>query len=156
MHLENLGDTLVRGGCKWWMVSVAGTRVWLRFIHPPGANGTDDSMPRSTVSKLRCGATMNWGTLWVLASSEIAVSNPNGMWSLKNEIGYFRPQHHCPVAFDSSCIALTSSDLWPLEDRPQNALREPQGLLDTGFPRMMDGLHGQNKGVTRVHLPTQR
>ena len=155
MHLENLGDSSVRGGCERWMVSVARTRVCIGFTHPPRANGADNSMPRSAVSKLRCGATMNWGTLRVLASSEIAVPNPNGMWSIKNEIGYFRLQHHHPVAFDSSSIALTSFKLWPLEDQPQNALREPWGLLGTGWLRTMDGLRGWNKNLTRVHPPTR-
>ena len=125
MHLEHLGDSLVRGGRGQWMVSVARKRVSLGFNLPPKANGVDDSMPRSTVSNLCCGAPMNWGTLRVLASREIAVPNPNGMWSLKNEIGYFRSQHHRPVAFDSSLIALTSFELWPSEDRPRNALRAP-------------------------------
>ena len=137
-----------------WMVFVAGIRVWLGFTHPPGANGADDLMPRSVVSNLRCGAPMNWGTLRVLASSEITVQNPNRMWSLKNKTNYFRPQHHRLVAFDSSLIALTSFKLWPSEDRPQNALREPWGLLGTGWPRTMDGLRCWNNSVTRVHPPT--
>ena len=155
MHLDHLGDSLVRGGRGWWMVSVAGTRVWLGFTYPPRANGADDSMPRSAVSKLCCGATMNWGTLRVLASSKIAMLNPNRMWSLKNEIVYFSIQHHHPVAFDSSSIARTSSELWPSKDWPQNALREPWRLLGTGWPRMTDGLRGWKKGMTRVHPPTQ-
>ena len=155
MHLEHLGHSSVRGGRGWWMVSMARTRVWLGFTHPPGANGTDDLMPRSVVSKLRCGAPMNWATLWVLASSEIIVPNPNGMWSLENEIGYFRSQHHHLVTFDSLSIALTSSELWPSEDQPQNTLREPWGLLSTKWPRMMDSLRGRNNSVTRVHPPTR-
>ena len=154
MQLEHLGDSSVQGGCGWWMVSMERKRVSLGFTYPPEAKSTDDSMPRSVVSKLCCGAPMNWGTLQVLASSEIVVLNPNGMWSLKNEIRYFRPQHHHPIAFDSSSIALTSSELWPSEDWPQNALRAPWRLLDTGWPQTMDGLRGWNKGVTRVHLPT--
>ncbi len=153
MHLEHLEDSSVWGGRKWWMVFVARTRVWLGFTHPSGANGTDNSMPRLVVSNLCCGAPMNWGTLRVLASSEITVLNRNGMWSLKNEIGYFRPWYHCHVAFDSSSIALTSSELWPSKDRPQNALRAPWRLLGTRWPQMMDGLCGQKKGVTRVHPP---
>ena len=155
MHLEHLGDSLVRGGREWRMVSVAGTKVWLGFTHPLGASGADDSMPRSAVSKLRCGAPTNWGTLRVLASSEIAVPNPNGMLYLENEIGYFRPQHHRLVAFDSLSIVLTSSKLWPSKDRPRNALRAPWRLLGTGWPRTMDGLRGWNKSVTRVHPPTR-
>ena len=58
-HLEHLGDSLVWGGCKQWMVIVARTRVSLGFTYPLRANGTNDSMQRSTVSKLRCGAPMN-------------------------------------------------------------------------------------------------
>ena len=120
-------------GWSWTMdVSMDGTRVSLGFTYPPGVNGTKDSMPRLAVSNLRCGAPMNWGKLRVLASSEIIVPNPNEMRSLKNEIGYFRPQHHHLVTFNNSSIALTSSELWPLKDRPQNALREPWGLLGTG------------------------
>ena len=144
MHLEHLGDSLVWGGCGWRMVFVAGTRVWLGFTYQPRANGADDSMPRLAVSKLHCGAPMNWCTL----------SNPNRMWSLKNEIGYFRPQHHHIVEFNSLLISLMSSELWPSEDWPRNALRTPWRLLGMGWPRMMDGLHGWKKGVTRVHLPT--
>ena len=52
MHLEHLGDYSVWGGCRWWMVFVAKTRVSLGFACPYGANGTDDSMPTSIVSKL--------------------------------------------------------------------------------------------------------
>ena len=152
MHLEHLGDSLVWGHRGWWMVSVIKTRVSLGFTHPPRANGIDNSMPRSVVSNLHCGAPMNWG---ILASSEIAVPNPNRMWSLKNEIIYFRLQHHRLVAFDSSSIALTSSKLWPSEDQPQYTLRAPWRLISTGWSWMMDGHCGQNKGVTRVHLPTQ-
>jgi len=155
MHLDHLRDSFVWGCHGWWMVSVARKRVWLGFTHPPRANGTDDFMPRLVVSKLHCGAPMNWGTLRVLASSKIIVPNPNGMWSLKNKIGYFRPQHHHPIAFNNSSIALTSSELWPSKDQPQNALREPWGLLGTGWPRMMDGLRGWNKSVNRVQPPTQ-
>ena len=155
MHLEHLGDSSVWGGCRRWMISMDGTRVSLGFTHPLRANGTDDLMPRSMVSKLHSGAPMNWGTLRVLASSKIIVPNPNRMWSLKNEIGYFRPQHHHPVAFNSSSIALMSSELWPSEDKPWNALREPWGLLGMGWLRTMDGLRVWNKGVTRVHPPTQ-
>jgi hypothetical protein len=55
------------------------------------------------------------------------------------------------VSSNGSLIALTSSELWPSKDRPQNALRAPWRLLGTGWPQMMDGLCGQNKGVTRVH-----
>ena len=155
MHLEHLGDYSVRGGRKWWMVSVARTRVPLGFTHPSKANGIDDSMPRTAVSKLRCGAPMNWGTLRVLASSEIIVLNPNRMWSLKNEIGYFRPQHEYHVAFDVSSIALTSSELRLLEDQPRYALRAPWRLLGTGWPRMMDGLCAWKKGMNRVYPPTR-
>ena len=36
-----------------------GKRVSLGFTFPSRANGVDDSMPRSAVSKLRCGALMN-------------------------------------------------------------------------------------------------
>ena len=61
------------------MVSVAGTRVTLGLTCPLKANGIDDLMPRSMVSKLHYGAPMNLGTLQVLASSEIAVLNPNGL-----------------------------------------------------------------------------
>ena len=142
MHLEHLGDSSVLGGHRWWRLSGAGTRVSLWFTHRFGVNGTENLMPRSAVSNLRYGAPMNWGTLRVLASREIDVPNPNQMWSLKNEIGYFRLQHHHHVAFNSSSIALTTSKLWPSEDRPQNALREPWGLLGTGCLRTMDGLHG--------------
>ena len=155
MHLEHLGDSSVQSGRRQWMVFVARTRVSLGFTCPPEANGADDLMPRSMVSKLRCGAPMNWGTLWVLASSEIDVPNPNKMWSLENEIGYFRPCHEYILEFDILLIALTSSELWPSEDWPRNALRAPWRLLGTGWPQTMDGLHGRNKGVTRVHLPTQ-
>ena len=153
MHLEHLGDSLVRGGHRWWMVSMAGTRVWLGFIHPPGANGTDDLMPRSVVSKLCCRAPMNWGTLWVLASSKIDVPNTNRMWSLENEIGYFRPQHDCTIVFNVSLIAPMSSKLWPSEDRPQYALRAPWRLFSKGWPWMMKALWNWNKGVTRVQPP---
>ena len=153
MHLENLGDSSVRGGRRRWMVFVAGKRVSLGFTHPPKANGTDNLMPRSAVSKLRSTAPMNWGTLRVLASSEIAVPNPNGIWSLKNEIYYFRPQHHHSVKFDSSLIAFTSLELWTLKDWPWNALKAPWRLLGIGWPWTMDGLHGWNKGVTKVHPP---
>ena len=111
---------------------MAGTRVSLGFTHPHEANVTNDLMPRSTVSKLRCGAPMNWGTQRVLASREITVPNPNGMWYLKNEIGYFRSQHQHRVAFYSSSIALMSSELWSLEDRPQNTLRAPWRLSVQG------------------------
>ena len=154
MHLEDLGDSSVQSGHRWGRVSMDGTRVSLGFTHPFGANGIRNSMPRSMFLKLHCSAPMNWGTLWVLASSEITVPNPNRMWSLKNEIGYFMPQHHHPVAFNNSSIVLMSFELWPLKDRPQNALREPWGLLDTGWPRMMDGLHGRKKCVTRFQLTT--
>ena len=154
-NLHHLRDSLVQGGRKWWMVSMAGTRVWLGFTHPPRANGDDDLMPRSAVSKLCCGAPMNWGTLRVLASSKIIVPNPKGMWSLRNEIGYFMPWHHRPVEFKVSSIALMISVLWPSEDWPRNALRAPWRLLSMGWPRMMDDLHSWNKGVTRVHLPIQ-
>ena len=154
MHLENLGDSSVRGGCRRWMLSMDRKRVSLGFTYPPEANGIDDSMPRSAVSKLCCGAPMNWGTLRVLASSEITVPNPNGMWPLKNEICHFRSQHHHPIAFDSSSIILMSSQLWPSKDRPRNALRAPWRLLGMGWPRMTDGLYGWNKGVTRVHPTT--
>ena len=115
MHLEHIRDYLVRGGHEWWRVSMAGTRVLLGFTHPFRANGTNDLMPRSMVSKLCYVAPMNGGTLWVLASSEIDVPNPNGMWSLKNEIGYSRSRNHHPIEFDVSSIALTSSNLWPSE-----------------------------------------
>ena len=155
MHLEHLGNSLVRGGCGWWMVSMARKRVLLGFTYPPEANGTNDSMPRLVVSKLSCGAPMNWGTLRVLASSEIIVPNPKGMWSLKNEIGYFRSQHHHPIKLNSSSIVLMSSKLWPSEDQPRNTLRAPWRLLGTGWPQMMDGLCGWNKGMTRVHPPTR-
>ena len=111
---------------------MAGTRVWLGFTHPPRANSANDLMPRSMILKLRCGAPMNWGTLQVLALSKIVVPNPNGMWSLKNKIGHFRSQHHHLVAFDSSSIVLTSSQLWPSEDQPRNALRAPWRLLVRG------------------------
>ena len=60
---------------------------------------------------------------------------------------------HFLVAFDVSLIALMSSELRPSEDQPQNALRAPWSLLGMGWPRMMDGLHDQKKGVTRVHPP---
>ena len=59
------------------MVSVARTRVSLGFTHPPRANGVDDSMPRSMVSKLYYGTPINRGTLRVLASREIIMPNPN-------------------------------------------------------------------------------
>ena len=154
MHLEHLRDSSVWGGHEWWRLSMARKRVSLGFTRPFGANGFDDSIPRSVVSKLHCGAPMNWGTLRVLASSEITVLNPNRMWSLENEIGYFRPQHHYPIAFHSSSISLMSSKLWPSKDRPRNTLRAPWRLLGTGWPQMMDGLCDQNKGVTWVHPPT--
>ena len=155
MHLEHLGDSSIWGGHGRWMVSVAKTRVSLGFTHPPRANSADDSMPRLTVSKLHYGAPMNWGILWVLASRKIIVPNPNGMWSLENEIVYFRTWHDHPVAFNGSSIALTTSELWPSEDWPQNALREPWGLLGTRWPRTMDGLRVWNKSVNRVHPPTR-
>ena len=142
MHLEHLGDSSVRGGHRWWMVSMDTIRVSLGFTHPPEADGTKNLMPRLSVSKWLCGAPMNWGTLRVLALSEITVPNPNGMWSLKNKICYFRYQHHHPIEFDISLIALTSSELWPSEDQPQNALRAPWRLLVMGWPRMIDALHG--------------
>ena len=142
MHLEHLGDSSVQSGRRRWMISMARKRVSLGFTHPSRYNVIDDSMPRSTVSKLRCGAPMNWGTLRVLVSSEIIVPNPNEMWSLKNEIVYFRPQHHHPIEFNVSSIALMSSELRPSEDRPQNALRAPWRLLGTGWPRTMEDLHG--------------
>ena len=129
------------------------TRVSLGFTHPPRANGTDDLMPRSVVSMLRCGVPTNWGTLRVLASSEIAMPNPNRMWSLKNEIGYFRYRHHRPIEFDVSLIALTSSKLWPSKDWPRNTLRAPWRLLSTGWPRMMDALRA-NLSIQKVHSST--
>ena len=141
-HLEHLRDSSVRGGRGWWRVSADRTGVSLGFTHPFRANGVDYLMPILAVSKLHCGAPMNWGTLWVLASRENVVPNPNRKWSLKNEIGYFRPQHHYPVAFDSSLIALMSFELWTLEDRPWSTHREPWGLLSTGWLRTMDGLCG--------------
>ena len=150
MHLEHLGDSLVRGGRGWWMLSMDKKRVSLGFTHPPRANDTKNLTPRSMVSELHSGAPMNWVTLQILASSEIVVPNPNGMWSLKNEIGHFRSQHHHPVAFDSSSIVLTSSQLWPSEDRPWYILREPWRLFGTGWPQTMEALCGWNKGVTRV------
>ena len=153
-HLENLGNSSVQGDHGRWKLFVVRTRVSLGFTRPSRANGVDDSMPRSAISKLRYGAPMTWGTLWVLSSSKIAMPNPNEMWSLKNEIGYFRPQHHHLVAFNSSLIALMNSKLWPSKDRPRNALRAPWRLLGSGWPRMTDGLRGWNKGVTRVHPPT--
>ena len=155
MHVENIGDSSVWGGHRWWMVSMARTRFSLGFTHPPKANGADDLLARSVVSNLWCGAPMNWGTLRDLASSEIVVPNPNGMWSLKNEIVYFRPQHHHPVTFDSLSIALMNSELWPLEDQPQNALRPPWRFLGMGWPQRMDALYGWKSVVTRVHLPSQ-
>ena len=148
MHLENLGDSTIRGGHRRWMVFVARKRVWLGLTHPPRANGIDDSMPRLAVSKLCYGAPMDYGTLWVLASSEIVVPNPNGMWSLKNEIDYFRPWHHHSIEFYISLISLTSSEL-----QPWNALRVPWRLQSTGWLWTMEGLCGQKKGVTRVFLP---
>ena len=153
MHSKHLGDSSVWGGHRWWRLSVVKKRVSLGFTHPFRANGIDDLMPRSAVPKLRCGALMNWGTLRVLALSEIIVPNPNGMWSLKNEINYFRPQHHCLVEFNISSIALTSSELRPSKDRPRYALRAPWRLFSTGWPRTMEALHGWKKGVARVHPP---
>ena len=58
---------------------MARTRVSLGFTHPLGGNDTKNLMPRSMVSKLCCGVPMNLDTLEVLASSEIVVSNSNGM-----------------------------------------------------------------------------
>ena len=153
MHLESLGVYLVWVGYRRWMVSMARKMLSLGFTYTSRADGTNDLIPRSLFSKLHCGAPMNWGTLWVLASSEIFVLNPNGMWYLKNEIGYFRPWHNHPIKFNISSISLTSFELWPSEDRPQNTLKEPWGLLSTGWPQTMDGLHGWNKGITRVHWP---
>ena len=157
MHLEHLGDSLIRGGRRRWRVFVAGTRVSLGFTRPLEANGTNHLMPRSAVSKLRFGAPMNWGILRVLALSEIAVLNQWNikLWCLRNEIGYFRHQHHCLVEFYVLSISLTSSELQPSEDRPSNALRAPWRLLSTGWPQKMDDLCGWNKGVTRVHPPPE-
>ena len=152
MHLEHHGDSSICDGREWWMVSVVGTRVSLGFTHPLKTNGTDDLMPRLVVSKLLFDAPMNWDRL-ILASSEITMMNPNRMWSLKNEIGYFMPQHDHPIEFFTSSIALMSFDLWPLEDQPWNTLRAPWRLLDMGWPRMMDGLHGWKQSVTRLHPP---
>ena len=59
MHLEHFGDYSVWGGYGRWMVSVVEIRVSLEFTYPSKANGTNDSMPRSVVSKLRFDAPMN-------------------------------------------------------------------------------------------------
>ena len=154
MHLEHLGESSVGGGHGWWNLSKARKRVSLGFNHPSRANGTDDLMPILVGSKLRCGAPMNWGTLWVLASSKVTVLNPNRMWSLKNEIGYFMFLNHHPITFNNSSISLMSFELWPSKYWPQNALRSPWRLLSTRWSWMMDHLYGGNKGLTRVHPPT--
>ena len=59
MHLEHLGDYLVQNGHGQWMVSMARKRVSLGFTHPFRANGADDLMPRSIVSRLYYNALMN-------------------------------------------------------------------------------------------------
>ena len=141
-HLEHLGDSSVQGGHGQWRLSVVGKRVSLGFTYPSRANSADDLMPRSEVSKLRCGAPMNWGTLRVLASSEIAAPNPNGMWFLKNEIGYFRARHDHLVVFDISLIAPKISELQTSEDWPRYTLRAPWRLLGTGWPWTMEALCG--------------
>ena len=51
------------------------SKVLLGFTCTSRANGVDDSMPRLVVSKLCNDAPMNWGTLWVLASSKVFVLN---------------------------------------------------------------------------------
>lgn len=153
MHLEHLGDSSVWAFCEQWRLSAARTRVSIGFTHPCEDNGVDDLMPRSTVSKSRCDAPMNRGTLRVLASSEIIVPNPNKMWYLENEIGYFRPPHDHTIEFDISSIAPMSFELRSSKDVPWNALRAPWRLFGTGWSWMMEALCGQKKGVTRVHLP---
>ena len=153
MHLEHLGDSSIQGGYGWWMVSMAKKRVSLRFTCPPRANGADDLMLRSAISMLCCGAPMNWGTVELLALSKITIPNPNKIWSLENEIGYFRAQHDHLVVFDVSLIAPMSFKLRTSKDQPQHTLRAPWRLFNMGCPQMMEALHDQNKGVTKVHLP---
>ena len=110
-YLEHLGDSLVQGGHEWWRLSAAQKKVSLGFSFPFESNGTHNLMPRSAVSNLCSDAPMNWGTLWILASSKITMPNPNRMWSLENEIGYCRLWHDHLVAFNVLWLAPTSSKL---------------------------------------------
>ena len=124
---------------------MARIRVSLGFTYPSKANGIDYLITRFVVSKLCCDAPMNWGTLRVLALSKIVVLNPNGMWSLKNEIGYCRPQHGYSLGFDVSVIAPTSFEIWPLEDQPWSTLQAPWRLSSMGCSWMLEDLYNQKR-----------